>query len=87
MREVTQTEEINVRGRKVNEKITAIIKSGKAREILLEDEYGHILLTIPSTLDQGFLAATLNTVKGIIDTIKRCKLVVTRKQMLLFDSR
>ena len=85
MREITQIEQFNVRGKKVGEKIRSIIKSGKAREILVEDEFGHILLQISP--DQNFLGPTLDMVKGIAETIKRLKLVVMKNQLPLFGNR
>ena len=87
MREITQIEEFYVRGKQVGDKIKSIIKSGKAREIKVIDEQDHVLLDIPSTIDRNFLRPTLDMVKGVIETVKRCKLVIIRKQLLLFNSK
>ena len=82
MREIIQVEEFSVRGRQVLDKIKSIIKSGRAREIVVEDKQGSTILRILP--DDGFVSQTLNILKGTIKVIKSCKLIVTNKQMPLF---
>lgn len=84
MREITQIEEFHVAGKQAVRKIKSIIKTGKAREIKVLDEQNHVLLDIPSTIDRDFLRPVLDMVEGIIRTLKRCKLLIVKKQLLLF---
>ncbi|MBI2355674.1 MAG: hypothetical protein HYV13_00520 [Candidatus Doudnabacteria bacterium] len=66
--------------REITRKLKRIIESGDARMILLEDDQGRVLLEISP--DLSFLKSTLNLVKGITKTVKNCKLIVTKKQLL-----
>lgn len=84
MREITQVEQFNLRGVKVVEKIKSVIKSGEAREILIEDDRGDIMFKISP--DRNFLQPTLDMVRGVIKVIKRCKLVVLKNQLILFGN-
>lgn len=82
MREVTQVEQFSLSGVKIIDKVRSVIKSGKAREILIEDGRGDVMFKISP--DNNFIQPTLDMVRGIIKTIKRCKLVVLNNQMILF---
>ncbi len=83
MREITQIEEYDLRGRKVSEKVQSVIKSGRAKEILIEDVWGKILFRI--TPDGNFINQTLDMVGGIVKVIKGCKVVVIERQEMLFN--
>ena len=83
MREIAQVEQFHLRGLKVLKKVRSIIKSGKAREIIVEDDRGEAILRIVP--DNSFISQTLNVLKGTMKVIKSCTLVVTNKQTLLFN--
>lgn len=83
MREITQIEKFNVRRSKVARALKNIIKSDKARKILVENDQGRVLLEISP--DLSFVQPTLDLVSGIGETIKNFKLVVIKKQLLLFN--
>ena len=83
MREVTQVEQFSLSGAKVIGKIKSIINAGNAKEILIEDVRGEVMFKISP--DKNFMQPTLDMVRGIIKTIRRCKLVVLKNQMLLFN--
>jgi len=85
MRETTQVEEFEVRGRKAGDKICSILKSGQASQILVEDDLGHVLMDIDGKISQGFMPETLDIARGLIKTIKSCRLVVFKNQLMLFS--
>jgi hypothetical protein len=83
MREITQVQEFQMRGLKAVKKVQSIIKSGEAREIIVEDESGDTIFRFVPNM--GFLSQTLKMLKGTMKVIKACKIIVTNKQMLLFN--
>ena len=83
MREITQVQKFHLRGLKAVKKVQSIIKSGKAREIVVEDETGEpVVRFVP---DLGFLSQTLHMLKGTMKEIKACTIVVMNKQTMLFN--
>ena len=83
MREITQVQKYNLRGLKAVKKIQSIIKSGEAREIILEDEAGDAILRFVP--DLGFINQTLKMLKGTMKEIKACTIVAVSKQTMLFN--
>ncbi|HEV8601077.1 MAG TPA: hypothetical protein VGQ87_00575 [Patescibacteria group bacterium] len=83
MREITQVQEFQMRGLKAVKKVQSIIKSGKAREIIVEDESGDAIFRFVP--DVSFLSQTLNMLKGTMKVIKACKITVMNKQTVLFN--
>ena len=83
MREIAQVQNFYMRGQKAVKKVQSIIKSGEAREIIVEDEAGDAIFRFVP--DMGFLNQTLNMLKGTMKVIKACKIIVMNKQTLLFN--
>jgi hypothetical protein len=83
MREIAQVENFYLRGMKAVTKVQSIIKSGKAREIIVEDEFGDALFHFVPNM--GFLNQTLHMLKGTMKVIKACKIIVMHKQTILFN--
>ncbi len=83
MREITQVQNFHMRGLKAVKKVQSIIKSGQAREIIVEDESGDAILRFVP--DKDFISQTLNMLRGTMKVIKACKIIVLNKQTLLFN--
>jgi hypothetical protein len=73
-------EEVKVSGKKLVDKVKELLKEGNARKIIIKDEKGEIMLSLPLTIGAAgvLLAPTLAAVGGLAALITHCTLTVVK---------
>jgi hypothetical protein len=79
--EKEHVEEFKVSGEEVLKKVKEIIKEGNARKIIIKNEKGEEVVTIPLTLGAvgAILAPALAAVGAVAALLTKCTIVVVRK--------
>ena len=79
--EKDQKEEFEVSGEEVLKKIKEIVQAGNAREVLIKDEEGNIVITVPLTIGAVgvLLLPTLAAVGAVAALLTKCTIVVVKK--------
>ena len=74
-------EEFKVSGEEVLKKVKEIIKEGNARKIIIKNEKGKALVTIPLNIGAvgAILAPALATIGTIAALLTKCTIVVVKK--------
>ena len=78
----TKTEEFRVNGEELLAKVTALIKEGNVRRIIIKSKDGRVLVELPLTVGVvgAILVPTLAAVGSIAALVTECSIIVMREE-------